>query len=278
ITDSISIPVGFDFYEPDPELKAWKKNDKKLRKNGVSKKHRPPELKRNPNYPTVPEIALALLRQFRSDHLSIRIDCILADALYGTRAFLDEASAIFGGVQVISQIKKNQNVLFRGKKIHGKRYFSSYPGVNQAARVRGGKKQTVIVGSARLHVCSHGKKRFVIALKYEGEEEYRYIVATDMSWRTLDIVEAYSLRWLIEVFFEDWKISEGWGRLTKHTGEKGSRRGVILSLLTDHCLFFHPDQKALIDDNLPACTVGSLIRQIRIECFMQFVKDMVSNA
>ncbi len=53
ITDSISIPVGFDFYEPDPELRAWKKNDKKLRKKGVSKKRRPPEPKRNPNYPTI---------------------------------------------------------------------------------------------------------------------------------------------------------------------------------------------------------------------------------
>jgi hypothetical protein len=138
-------------------------------------------------------------------------------------------------------------------------------------------QQTATIGSARLHVCSHGKKRFVIALKYEGEEEYRYIVATDLSWRTLDIVEAYTLRWLIEVFFEDWKICEGWGRLTKHTGEKGSRRGVIVSLLVDHCLLFHPDQQAFIDDNLTACTVGSLIRRIRIECFLQFVRDMIIN-
>jgi len=131
--------------------------------------------------------------------------------------------------------------------------------------------------SEALQVCSHGKKRFVIALKYEGEKEYRYIVATDMSWRTLDIVKAYTLRWLIEVFFEDWKISEGWGKLTKHTGEKGSRRGVILSLLTDHCLFFHPDQQAFIENNLTACTVGSLIRQIRIECFLEFVKDIITD-
>jgi hypothetical protein len=205
----------------------------------------------------------------------IRIDCILADALYGTKPFLDEASKIFGGVQVISQIKKSQNVLFRNRTFKVKGYFTSYPGVNQELCIRGGEKQVVTVGSARIHVCSHSKKRFVIALKYEGEKDYRYLVATDMSWRTLDIVEAYSLRWLIEVFFEDWKISEGWGRLTKHTGEKGSCRGVILSLLTDHCLFFHHDQKAFIDDKLPACTVGSLVRQIRIECFLQFVKDMV---
>ncbi len=277
ITDLISIPVGFEFYAPDPKLKKWKKNDEKLRKKSVSKKHRPPEPVRSANFPTIAEIALSLMRQFRIEHPSMKIDCILADALYGTQDFLDEASSIFGGVQVVSQIKKNQNVSFRNTKIAVEKYFTSYPGMEQKVTIRGGKKEKITVGSARLHVCSHGKKRFVIALKYESEKDYRYIVAADLSWRTLDIVEAYTLRWLIEVFFEDWKISEGWGRLTKHTGETGSRRGVILSLLTDHCLFFHPDQQAFIDDNLAACTVGSLIRQIRIECFVQFVRDMVTD-
>jgi len=37
-------------------------------------------------------------------------------------------------------------------------------------------------------------------LKYEGEDEYRYITATDLSWRAIDIVSAYALRWLVEVF------------------------------------------------------------------------------
>ena len=277
ITDFVSIPVGFDFYVPDPELKEWSKNDKKLRKKGVSKKKRPPKPDRNPIYPTIAEIALSLLKQFKIDHPSIKVDCILADALYGTRHFLDEASRIFGGTQVISQIKKSQNVLFQNDSISVEQYFSSHPGTTQQIVIRGSKQEKVTVGSARLQVCSHGKKRFVIALKYEGEKEYRYIVATDLTWRTLDIVEAYTLRWIIEVFFEDWKVNEGWGRLTKHTGEKGSRRGVILSLLSDHCLFFHPDQQAFIDDKLPACTVGSLTRQIRIECFVQLIRDVVSN-
>jgi len=277
ITDLVSIPVGFEFYVPDPDLKKWSKNDKKLRKKGVAKENRPTKPCRSPNYPTVIEITLGLLKQFRRDHPCMKIDCILADALYGTKDFLDEASAIFGGVQVISQIKKNQNVLFRNRKIPVEQYFSSYPGTEQKIVIRGGKHEKATIGSARLQVCSHGKKRFVVALKYEGEKDYRYIIASDLSWRSLDIVQAYTLRWLIEVFFEDWKISEGWGRLTKHTGEKGSRRGVILSLLTDHCLFFHPDQQAFIDDNLTACTVGSLIRRIRIECFLQFVRDMVTN-
>jgi hypothetical protein len=75
---------------------------------------------------------------------------------------------IFGGVQVISQIKESQNILFGNKKTQVKEYFASHPGVEQKVRLHGGEEKTATVGSARLHVCAHGKKRFVIVLKYEG--------------------------------------------------------------------------------------------------------------
>jgi hypothetical protein len=81
-----------------------------------------------------------------------------------------------------------------------------------------------IVGSIRVEVCAHSRKRFVITLKYRGEKDYRYLVARDMSWLTLDIIQVYSLRWLVEVFFEDWKSYEGWTQLAKQTGEEGSSR------------------------------------------------------
>ncbi len=277
VTPKISIPVAFQFYMPDQKLKKWEKLDEKLRKKGVSKKNRPSKPPRDGDCPMIPEIALRLIKDFRKNHPTIKVDCVLADALYGTQSFLDNASKIAGCKQSVSQIRKNQNVRYRNREFHVEKYFMSYPGVKQKITIRGGKKVTVIVGSARLHVCSHNKKRFVIALKYEGEDEYRYIVATDLSWRTLDIVEAYTLRWVIEVFFEDWKTSEGWGKLTKHTGEDGSSRGLILSLMVDHCLFFHSDQQAFLDNNLSACTVGSLIRQIRVECFLQFIKGIISK-
>jgi len=48
----------------------------------------------------------------------------------------------------------------------------------------------------------------------------------------------------IEVFVKDWKAHEGWGTLTTQPSEEGARRSVILSLLVDHCLFFHPAQHA----------------------------------
>ena len=141
-------------------------------------------------------------------------------------------------------------------------------------RVRGGEEVEMTVASTRLHVKAHGKKRFVIAMKYEGEKEYRYLVATDMSWRTEDIIRAYTLRWLVEVFFEDWKLYEGWGQEARQFDEEGSSRSLILSLLFDHCLLLHPEQAARIDNKLPAFTVGSLRRRTQMEALLEFVQSL----
>jgi hypothetical protein len=56
-----------------------------------------------------------------------------------------------------------------------------------------------MVGSARLYVCAHKTKRFIVAIKYEEEETYRYLIASDLSWRTLDMVQGQTLRWLVEI-------------------------------------------------------------------------------
>ena len=191
--------------------------------------------------------------------------------------FLDEASQIFAQTQVISQIRTNQNVRFRNRKLSVEEYFSRYPGTPQKITIRGGKEITAIVGSARLYVFAHHKKRFVIAIKYEGEETYRYLVAKDLTWRTIDIVQAHTLRWLVEVFIQDWKSNEGWGTLTKQTGPEGSSQSLILSLLVDHCLLLHPEQKARIENKLPAYTVGSLTNQIQVDCLFDFIRELLSE-
>jgi hypothetical protein len=94
-------------------------------------------------------------------------------------------------------------------------------------------------------VKAHQKRRYVIALRYEGEQEDRYIVATNMTWMMTDIASAYTMRWLVEVFFSDWKQYEGWCQMTKQPGVEGSNRGLILSLLTDYALLLRPEQTAL---------------------------------
>jgi hypothetical protein len=117
----------------------------------------------------------------------------------------------------------------------------------------------------------------VIALKYEGETEYRYLLVTDLTWRTQDILQVATLRWLIEVFLQDWKAHEGWGTLTKQRGEEGSSRSLILSLLVDHCLLLHPDQLAQLEHKQPMSTVGSLISRIRVDSLVALIRDLLAT-
>jgi len=256
VTAVVSIPVGFRFYMPDPALTAWRKKDKELKKKKVPKGERPVRPERREDYPTKQQLGLMLLGRFKSCYPEIKVKLIMADALYGTDDFMAEASHIFGGVQVISQLRNNQIIRFRNKKMSIKDYFCKHPGVRQQMSIRGGQQVSAIVGSARLYVVCHKRKLLVVALKYEGEEEYRYLIASDLSWRTEDVVQGHTLRWLIEVFNEDWKQYEGWGQLTKQPDEEGSSRSLILSLLLDHCLLFHPQQLACLQNKLPAYTVG----------------------
>ncbi len=91
-------------------------------------------------------------------------------------------------------MKKTQNVRFGRREMTVAQYFATHPGVPMTLHIRGGQAVTVILGGARLYVSAHRQKRFVVALQYPGEEEYRYLVANEMSWRAVDIASAYTLR------------------------------------------------------------------------------------
>jgi hypothetical protein len=153
---------------------------------------------------------------------------------------------------------------------------ATHPGTPHTIRIRGGAERVAMVGSARLYVCAHTTKRFIVAIKYAEEESCRSLIASDLSWRTLDIVQGHSLRWLVEVFIQDWKAYEGWSQLTKQPGEEGARHSVILSLLVAHSLFMPPDQQAQLQHNRSAYTVGSLRAHVQAECLIDVIDDLVS--
>ena len=277
VTPKISLPVGMVFYQPAPELSAWYKTDKSLKKQGVPPNQRPRKPAPNPQYPTKEQLALRLLTSFKTHHPDVRIHAVMADALYGTATFVDGASSLFNGVQVLSQIRSNQNIRAGTRDQHVADYFATHPGTPYRIRIRGGEEVVALVRSARLYVCAHKTKRFIVAIKYAEEETYRYLIASDLSWRTLDIVQGHTLRWLVEVFIQDWKSYEGWGQLTKQPGDEGARHSVILSLLVDHSLFLHPDQQHQLKNNLPAYTVGSLRANVQVECLVEVISDLVSS-
>jgi hypothetical protein len=277
VTKKISIPVGFEFYKMDSELKSWQEQDAKLKKQKVKKKDRPAEPERNPLYPTKNAIALKLVANFKADFSDFKVKAVKADALFGTAEFMNGVADLYPKSQIVSQIRSNQKIERNGKEEVVSEYFAGQTARKGTLVIRGGESVPIEYMSIRAKVKSHDKKRLIIALKYEGEEKFRYIIAKDMTWRVQDVLECFTLRWLVEVFFQDWKQYEGWGQLTKHVGDEGSRQSLTLSLLFDHCLLSHPMQSARIKDNLPLYTVGSLRDQLSIQSLLHVFKHILEQ-
>ena len=95
----------------------------------------------------------------------VRIKGVLADALYGTGEFMEKASAITGGAQVVSQLRSVQKVASRNSEATVREYFARQKGVETQLIIRGGQSKRVTMLSARLYVKAHDKRRFVVALK-----------------------------------------------------------------------------------------------------------------
>jgi hypothetical protein len=120
---------------------------------------------------------------------------------FGNKQFADGTNAVCK-TQIISQIRSNQIVYMKGRELRVDALFQRYQGVPELINCRGVDKNVIMYGM-RIKVISYGHKLFVIALKYEGEDDYRFITTTDLSWRAIDIVGVYALRWSVEVFIQN---------------------------------------------------------------------------
>jgi hypothetical protein len=266
VTPSISFPVGVRFYCPDPEMKLWKLNDEQLKEQGVPKKNRPKAPPANQDYPSREQLALDLIKEFQAEHPLVSIRAITADSAYCTPFLMTAIPSVYPKTQVLSQIRSNQKVRFRnGKNQSVSNFFKGRKWKTKTLKLRGHKDTIVHFCSAIVEVKSHERNFRVVALKYEDEEEPRFIISHDPSWQPEDIIRYYALRWLVEVFIEDWKQHEGWAQLAYQQDVDGARYGLILSLLLDHSLFFHAQQSDRIKHKLPALSVGSLRSAIQHE-------------
>lgn len=172
VTAKFTIPVGYEFYQPDPAYTQWASLEKRLKKQKVPASVRPKKPVKNPAYPTKQEIALTLLRQFASLCPFVKVKAVLADCLYGKANFMKQVNEIFAESQAISQLQHNQKVYFRGKTWHLDEYFKAYPFVTKSVSVRGFETKEVIVSSARLYVEAHKCKRFIVAIHYANETDF----------------------------------------------------------------------------------------------------------
>lgn len=279
VSDTISIPVGFYFYKPDPAYTLWKQQDEKLKKERIPKKERPEKPSKSEEYPTKIELASKLVSSFFENFPEVNITSIVADALYGSSSFFKDLLKMKKGIQIISQLRYNQNIIdpSNGKELSVSAFFLHKRAKKHKLIIRGQDKKVIHYCAQNLFIPSHGCKRTVIAIKYDEEETYRYIVASNTGWCPLDILQTYTIRWLIEVFFQDWKSYEGWNNLAKQQGDEGSSRGVILSLLLDLSFFYHPDQQNCIKNKLPLFTIGSLIENEKKEVLLNQIWFVIQS-
>jgi hypothetical protein len=276
VTDKLTIPVGFEFYQPDPALSAWVKEDRRLRDKKILKKYRPEKPKPNEQYPSKKDLAIKLIDSFVSSFKDLKIKATIADAFYNTKDFFDAVVVATKQPQIISQIKSTQLINVGGQFKQVGDFFKHFQGTTEIVQLRNSDKQITFC-SAKFKVRSHDKKLYIIALKYGNESEYRYLIANDSTWRNVDVIKAYALRWLVEVFIQDWKSYEGWNQLAMQRGLDGSEQGLIISLLSDHALHFHKDQLTLHEDKEPAVTVGSLREKVMMESLTAFIEKIVTS-
>jgi len=278
VTRFVTFPVGFSFYRPNPAVKAWKKEDMRLRKLKIKKKDRPKEPPRNLNYPTKKELFCKMLRQFKYYNNDIKINSILVDNLYITRHTKTAVSRIYPKTQFISQFKSTQTVKCQRRgKISLEKYFKNIPLKTREFTIRSGLKKTIEYAGHRLWVVSHKCRYHVVAYRYVGEEKFRYLCATDLTWRSEEIITAYAYRWLTETEIEDLKLFHGWGKGAMQQGVEGASRSLIQSLLLDHFLLCHPEQTNLYRTGRPLHTAGSLQTKLQFDGLFQTIEAVVDS-
>ena len=278
VTPKITIPVGFYFYKPDPAISKWRKENKKDIKKKVPRKYRKKKPQNSKEYPSKVELANKLISEFKLNFPNINIISICADSLFCSKVFYDNCLNFYPNTQVISKLRSNQNIKILGKYQNTRTFFNNCIFFEKEIKIRGGEVKTVVYSAKYVYVKSHKTKRLVIALKYKGEKEFRYILAKNASWKLDDIIESSTIRWLVEVFFEDWKLNEGWAKMAMQYGDDGASNGVLLSLLCDHCLLLHPKQKALIDSKQSALTVGCLRAIVNNNALISIFKSIINDS
>jgi len=88
----------------------------------------------------------------------------MAEALYGTATVVAGASALVRGGQVLAHIRSHQHRRVGQRAQPGADSFATHPGTPSAIRIRGGDEGVAMGGRARVDVCSHTTKRFLVAI------------------------------------------------------------------------------------------------------------------
>ena len=113
ITDKITLPVGFAFYEPDQGIEKWKKENAQQIKDGVAKEDRSKRPKPSADYRSKTQLGARLIKDFKEKFPPIKIQAVLAYALYGSKSFYNDMPSDIN--QIVSHLKKDQCLVYQGK-------------------------------------------------------------------------------------------------------------------------------------------------------------------
>ena len=164
VTAKISLPVGGVCSPPAPELRAWEKQAKALKKHGVPTQPRPPTPARKPQYPPTHQRALRFLEACTAPHPASRMHCLSADALSGTAPCVADASAMCGGVQVLSHLRRTPHLRGGQRAQHVATSCATHPGTLHPIRIRGGDEGVGWISRARFSGCAHNTTRCMVAI------------------------------------------------------------------------------------------------------------------
>ena len=140
--------------------------------------HRPKEpLRDYDKYPTKLELSLQLAAEFKKCFELFNIKSVQADCFFGTKVWTNGMGILFPKAQVISQLKGNQIITSNNKEYCLKEYFGQRVGIKAETVIRGGKSVVIYYSSVIATVKAHGEKRLIVAYKYQGEAQYRYVFA-----------------------------------------------------------------------------------------------------
>jgi len=276
VTDRVTIPIWFSFHRParltKEQKKRCKKNPKKI-------------YEFDPKYRT--KIDLACIGLFivarlikKIEHelgITLQVKCVTGDNGFAA-AKLQQAVARYFGCQYVSKAKPNQNVTVRGQVFSLSDYFAKFKPIACNLMLRG-KCIPIEYKAARVFVNSYGRKLLVVAIRYKTDQDWQYLFGTDLTWTAISIIKAYSLRWLVEVFFEDWKQYDGWGVGALQRSVEGAVRGVFLSLLADLFLLYHQRTEKSLQEHgrHELYSAGTVIRQLHTEAVHQAIEGVLAH-
>lgn len=289
ITKSLTVPIFFKFYRPDPRVSEYNRLLKKAKTNKLDKSEYPRIVTRNnKKYPTRHEIFITLIERTISTlnkfekilGYPIRVKTITADNGYVSKKVICRITKLLPNTQFVARMKKSQNIREpkTGKELNVEKYFNTQKSraFKETLKLRS-KMVEVEYMSARLFVESFRRKVHVIAMRYSDEKEFRFIFSTDNTYRSIDIIRLFALRWPIEVVFQDLKLFIGHGQTACQQGADGAAKVMFLSLLIDMFILTHSKQIAQLNAHQPLYTVGTMRSYIQIESLRSSIEEAILN-